>query len=54
VLDGSQVVARIEVPQGRAHIEPSSHAPEFGIVVQTWCLVVQLVSGRATTRWGWR
>lgn len=53
VLDASEEIARVIVITGKPRVEPSTHAPEFGVVLDTCCLAVELVAGRAQTRWQW-
>ncbi len=38
---------------GRAWLEPASYAPEFGILLSTECLAVELVNGQAVVEWLW-
>jgi uncharacterized heparinase superfamily protein len=38
---------------GNGHIEPASYAPEFGTVLPTQCLVVELTQGQARVEWLW-
>jgi uncharacterized heparinase superfamily protein len=44
---------RVKVLAGRARLEPASYAPEFGIVLSTQCLAVELASGQALVEWHW-
>jgi uncharacterized heparinase superfamily protein len=44
---------RVKVLAGRARLEPASYAPEFGIVLSTQCLAVELTSGQAQVEWLW-
>jgi uncharacterized heparinase superfamily protein len=44
---------RVKVLAGRARLEPASYAPEFGIVLSTQCLAVDLVHGQALVEWLW-
>ena len=44
---------RVKVLTGRAQLEPASYAPEFGIVLSTQCLAVELASGQALVEWLW-
>jgi uncharacterized heparinase superfamily protein len=48
-----RVLANVEVLNGHGALEPSSFAPEFGVVLPTQCLAVQCAAGRALTRWTW-
>jgi uncharacterized heparinase superfamily protein len=45
---------RVKVLAGRARLEPASYAPEFGIVLSTQCLAVELAIGQALVEWLWR
>jgi hypothetical protein len=44
---------RAKVLVGRAWLEPASYAPEFGIVLSTQCLAVELSIGQALVEWFW-
>ena len=44
---------RTKVLVGRAWLEPACYAPEFGIVLSTECLAVELVMGQALVEWLW-
>ena len=44
---------RVKVVAGRARLEPASYAPEFGIVLSTQCLAVELGIGQALVEWLW-
>jgi uncharacterized heparinase superfamily protein len=44
---------RVKVLAGRARLEPASYAPEFGIVLSTQCLAVELVQGQARVELLW-
>ena len=44
---------KIVVLNGRARWEPASYAPEFGVVLPTQCLVVELEHGEAMVEWSW-
>jgi uncharacterized heparinase superfamily protein len=44
---------RAKVLVGRAWLEPASYAPEFGIVLSTQCLAVELDIGQALVEWVW-
>ncbi len=44
---------RVQVVQGGARLEPASYAPEFGKVMGTQCLAVDLVGGQSLTRFEW-
>ncbi|MEI6837167.1 MAG: alginate lyase family protein [Alcaligenaceae bacterium] len=44
---------RVKVLAGRARLEPASYAPEFGIVLSTQCLAVELSIGQALVEWLW-
>ena len=50
---GAAVLAEIDTGSARARVEPSFHAPRFGVVEATSCLAVALARGGATTRWTW-
>jgi len=43
----------VTVELGYSRIEPASHAPEFGCVLPTQCLTVELIQGHAVTQWVW-
>jgi uncharacterized heparinase superfamily protein len=45
--------AQVEILRGRAVVEASSFAPEFGVVLQTECLAVECELGRSLIRWTW-
>ena len=53
VEEGDATLAVVDVVAGDAHVEPSGHAPRFGVVEPTVCLAVALADGRALTRWMW-
>jgi uncharacterized heparinase superfamily protein len=53
VMDQSTLVARVVVEEGEGQVQPSRHAPAFGVVVATQMLAVTLHAGRAATRWEW-
>ncbi len=44
---------QVHVLAGRPAIEPARYAPEFGKVLQTQCLAVELIQGQAQTKWIW-
>lgn len=44
---------RVMVSAGLGRIEPASYAPEFGIVLPTQCLAVELTQGQARVEWLW-
>jgi uncharacterized heparinase superfamily protein len=44
---------RAKVLFGRAWLEPASYAPEFGVVLSTKCLAVELDIGQALVEWAW-
>jgi uncharacterized heparinase superfamily protein len=44
---------RVLVLAGNGHVEPASYAPEFGTVLPTQCLVVELTQGQARVEWLW-
>lgn len=44
---------RFAVLAGRARVEPARYAPEFGKVLATQCLALELVEGQARTEWIW-
>jgi uncharacterized heparinase superfamily protein len=52
-MPGAQSLS-VMVNHGTAELEPAHYAPEFGRVLPTQCLVVDLVGGKAITafRWG--
>ena len=43
----------VKVLEGRGYMEPASYAPEFGIVLPTQCLAVELTQGHARVKWLW-
>lgn len=43
----------VKVSAGRAYLEESSYAPEFGKILSAQCLVVELENGESETRWSW-
>lgn len=51
VLADRQALMIVEVTQGSASVEPTTHAPQFGKLLQVESLVVELRDGRAVTRW---
>jgi uncharacterized heparinase superfamily protein len=51
-LAGAQNL-RVVVSAGLGRIEPASYAPEFGIVLHTKCLAVELTQGQAHVEWFW-
>lgn len=51
-LAGAQNL-RVVVSAGLGRIEPASYAPEFGIVLPTQCLAVELTQGQARVEWLW-
>jgi uncharacterized heparinase superfamily protein len=51
LLNGTTV--RVEVLNGAARIDSAQYAPEFGKVLPTHCLAVELVAGKAETLWTW-
>jgi uncharacterized heparinase superfamily protein len=44
---------RVTVEVGHSRIESSSYAPEFGCVLPTQCLTVELTQGHAVVEWVW-
>lgn len=42
-----------EVLCGEAYLEPAHYAPEFGIVLPTQSLTVNLLAGKAQVEWSW-
>ena len=52
VLPGGKRIV-LKPQNGMARLEPAQYAPEFGKVLATQCIVVQLVDGRAVTRIAW-
>jgi uncharacterized heparinase superfamily protein len=53
VRQEARAVIRIQVIKGKAAIETTHHAPEFGMLLPASCLSVTLEKGQATTRWLW-
>ncbi len=53
VMDGVEPRAQVEVLEGRGSMQPSTFAPEFGLVLPTHCLAIECDRGRALTRWTW-
>ena len=53
VMAGGQPLAHVTVQTGQASLMPSRHAPQFGVVQDALCLVVNLSDGQATTHWRW-
>lgn len=53
VFKGVNHLAHVEVPRGRASIQPSRQSPEFGLSYDTQCLTIELDDGRAQTNWSW-
>lgn len=51
LADGQSL--RVLVLVGMGHVEPASYAPEFGIVLPTQCLAVELTQGQARVEWLW-
>lgn len=51
-LAGAQNL-RVVVSAGLGRIETASYAPEFGIVLPTQCLAVELTQGQALVEWLW-
>ena len=51
-LAGGQAL-RVEVSVGLGRLEPASYAPEFGIVLPTQSLTVELAQGQAQLKWLW-
>jgi uncharacterized heparinase superfamily protein len=54
VMDQATLVARVVVEEGEGQVQPSRHAPAFGVVVPTQMLAVKLRNGKAGTRWEWQ
>lgn len=52
VLNGNRHLM-VLVPNGRATLVAATYSPEFGIIMRTSMLEVQLVDGMAVTRWSW-
>ncbi len=50
----ARVVAIVDVVRGDAVVEPSTFAPQFGVVLSTQCLAVRCMDGKASTRWRWQ
>jgi len=44
---------RVMVMEGQGCLEPASYAPEFGIVLPTQCLAVELTQEQARVKWIW-
>ena len=44
---------RVVVSAGLGRIEPASYAPEFGVLLPTQCLAVELTQGQARIEWLW-
>ena len=44
---------RVMVLEGQGRIDAASYAPEFGIVLPTQCLAVELTQERAQVKWIW-
>jgi uncharacterized heparinase superfamily protein len=44
---------RVTVETGHSRIESASYAPEFGCVLPTQCLTVELTQGHAMVEWVW-
>lgn len=44
---------RVVVSAGLGRIEPASFAPEFGIILPTQCLAVELAQGQSRVEWLW-
>jgi hypothetical protein len=53
VLEKGVVLVVIDVCWGRPARAAATHAPRFGILLPVECLEVELVDGRASTRWLW-
>ena len=53
IMAGEALVARVDVQAGQAMVEASQYAPEFGRLIETQALAVQLHDGQARTRWVW-
>lgn len=51
-LPGGQCL-RVKVLAGRSRVEPARYAPEFGKVVATQCLALELAEGQARAEWIW-
>jgi uncharacterized heparinase superfamily protein len=51
-LPGGQSL-RVVVLAGHARLEPANYAPEFGTVLPTQCLAVELTQGQALVEWLW-
>jgi uncharacterized heparinase superfamily protein len=51
-LPGSQTL-RVVVSVGLGRVEPASYAPEFGVVLPTQSLTVELAQGQAQLKWFW-
>jgi hypothetical protein len=54
VLEDEAEIASVEIVHGHASRIDAHHAPQFGVLLATDCLMVELVEGRATTRWSWQ
>lgn len=53
VTQGESTLARVRVEVGEAAAVDGLHAPRFGVLIPARCLEVNLVGGRASTRWLW-
>ena len=42
-----------QVLSGNGFVEPATYAPEFGLVLQTQCLAIELTSGRSEAKLQW-
>jgi uncharacterized heparinase superfamily protein len=51
LADGQNL--RVVVTAGLGRMESASYAPEFGMVLSTKCLVVELTQGHALVEWLW-
>lgn len=53
IVEADNCLGVVTVERGRVSIEQGTHAPEFGILVNTEVLTVELVDGKAQIRWTW-
>jgi uncharacterized heparinase superfamily protein len=44
---------RVTVETGHSRVESANYAPEFGCVLPTQCLTVDLIQGHAMVEWAW-
>lgn len=53
VMAAGELLAQVEVLRGQGSAKVSTFAPEFGVILQTQCLVIECEGGHALTRWTW-